>query len=130
MPPIPQPVAHAFDNVPPAHRQTLLDTRDLIFDVTQSDQRIGALEETLRWGEPAYLTQTKKNGSTIRLGVEKISGKAAVFFNCQTTLVEEFRAQFGSDLQYSKNRAVLIGDNHDALKICIGAALTYHLRKT
>jgi hypothetical protein len=130
--PMPAPVLQAFRQVPTPMRATLLEVRRLIFDVANDDPRIGPLEEALRWGEPAYLTQKNKTGSTIRLGVEKASGKPALFFNCQTTLVEDFRTQFGGALTYSKNRAVLIDKDTsecaDALKICITAALTYHLR--
>ncbi len=128
---IPAPVLQVFQGIAPVDRQTLLDTRDLIFEVAASDPRIGQIEETLRWGEPAYVTTKGKTGSTIRLSIEKSSGKPALFFNCKTTLVEEFRQHFGGALRYSKNRAVLLdGDMRalsPALKSCIAAALTYHL---
>ncbi len=129
---IPTPVLQAFQQMAPAHRKALLDVRELIFEVAQSDPRIGPIEETLRWGEPAYVTSKNRTGSTIRLSIEKDSGMPALFFNCQTTLVEGFRQQFGSALTYSKNRAVVLdreyGQHSSALKICITAALTYHLR--
>lgn len=129
---IPSSVLSIFQAFSPEDRDAFLDARELIFDVAATDLRIGILEETLRWGEPAYITTSNKTGSTIRLGTEKTSGMLALFFNCKTTLVEEFRQQFGEVLTYSKNRAVLIqcGDSQirDALKICIASALTYHLR--
>lgn len=129
---IPTQVLQTFQQVPSTHRKTLLDVRELIFEVAQDDPRIGVIEETLRWREPAYVTSQNKTGSTIRLGIEKGSGMPALFFNCKTTLVEEFRQQFGGALRYAKNRAVIL-DNEDgqdtaALKICIAAALKYHLR--
>ena len=129
---IPTQVLQTFQQVPSTHRKTLLDVRELIFEVAQDDPRIGVIEETLRWGEPAYVTSQNKTGSTMRLGIEKGSGMPALFFNCKTTLVEEFRQQFGGALRYAKNRAVIL-DNEDgqdtaALKICIAAALKYHLR--
>jgi hypothetical protein len=129
---IPAPVLQAFKEIAPAHRNALLDVRQLIFEVANNDPRIGQIEETLRWGEPAYLTTTNRTGSTIRLSIEKNTGMPALFFNCKTTLVEEFRQQFGNTLTYSKNRAVVIdrddSQHSSALKICIAAALTYHLR--
>jgi hypothetical protein len=124
-------VLRVFHEIAYEHRQILLDVRELIFEVAASDLRIDAIEETLRWGEPAYLTTKSKTGSTIRLGIEKHSGKPALFFNCKTTLVEEFRQKFGADLSYSKNRAVLLDGEltelEPALNHCIAAALTYHL---
>ena len=125
-------VLRVFHEIAPEHRQILLDVRELIFEVAASDPRIDAIEETLRWGEPAYVTTKNKTGSTIRLGIEKNSGTPALFFNCKTTLVEGFRQKFGVKLSYSKNRAILL--NGDLVKIgpalthCIAAALTYHLR--
>lgn len=129
---IPAPVLQAFKKIAPAHRNALLDVRQLIFEVANNDPRIGQIEETLRWGEPAYITSKNRTGSTIRLSIEKSTGMPALFFNCKTNLVEEFRQQFGSTLTYSKNRAVVFdsedGQHSSALKICIAAALTYHLR--
>lgn len=130
---IPAQISPAFEKFAPDHRERLLRLRQMIFDAALADPRVGDVEEALRWGEPAYLTSQSKSGSTIRLGVEKTSGQPALFFNCNTTLVEEFRAQFGTALAYAKNRAVLVsttdGDAGQALRICIAAALTYHLRK-
>jgi len=126
----PSEVVAAFEKVQQPDRDALLDVREMIFEVAKDDPRVGNIEEALRWGEPAYLTNRTKAGSTIRLGIEKGSGKPAMFFNCQTALVEEFRQQFGSDLRYSKNRAVILDgkDDPNALRICIAAALTYHCR--
>ena len=127
--PCPKEVAAVYETFAPEHRDTLQTTRGLIFEAAASDPRIGDIDEALRWGEPSYLTSKKKTGSTIRLGVEKGSGEAALFFNCKTTLVEEFRQTFGRDLRYSKNRAVLLeGAPEEALRHCILAALSYHLR--
>lgn len=129
---IPNQVFSVFDSFTPEQRIALLEVRGLIFEIAGTDPRIGQVEETLRWGEPAYITMRKKTGSTIRLAVEASSQMPALFFNCKTTLVEEFREQFGGLLRYSKNRAVLVDMQDDrvkvALRICIANALTYHLR--
>ena len=131
MSPLPSPVSAVFNSFEPAQRHTLLQVRELIFEVAREDTRIGEVEETLRWGEPAYITTKKKTGSTIRLAIEKESSKPAIFFNCKTTLVEEMRARFGRQFCYSKNRAILLSDLGDtdkaALGFAIGAALSYHL---
>lgn len=130
--PIPSPINAAYERFETAQSDTLLKARALIFEVAREDKNIGELEEVLRWGEPAYITSKKKTGSTIRLAVEKQSGQPAIFFNCQTTLVEDMRSRFGTELTYSKNRAILLPSLDDtiksALKFAIGAALSYHLR--
>ena len=88
--------------------------------------------ETLKWGEPAFVTKTK-SGSTVRLGWKaREPDVCAMYFICTTTLVEGFRAQFGEALRFEGNRAILLRFDEElplgALKICIGQALTYHAR--
>ncbi len=90
------------------------------------------LVETLKWGQPAFVTKTK-SGSTIRLGwTEKEPDVCAMYFICTTTLVEGFRAQFGESLRFEGNRAIMLPLDEElptsALKVCIGDALTYHAR--
>ncbi len=58
-------------------------------------------------------------------------GQYAVYFHCQTNLVDTFRELY-PDLKYSGNRAILL-DAKDKLpeaelRHCVGLALTYHLR--
>ena len=129
---IPADVASVFDQFSPEQREILLEARAEIFKVAMEDPRIGKLDEVLRWGQPAYITKNKKTGSTIRLGIEKTTGKPALFFNCNTSLVEDLREQFGSILTYSKNRAVLLDTDEaagNAWRSGIASALTYHLRR-
>jgi len=131
-PPIPPDVTAAFDATPPAARERLLQLRALIFETAAATPGVGALTETLKWGEPAYLTEASKSGSTIRLGVAK-DGRCALYLNCKTTLVEEYRAAFSDVLGFEGNRAVLLdpqaGLPRDALAQAIAMALTYHRRK-
>lgn len=104
----------------------------MIFAVA-ADCDAGELTETLKWGQPAYLTEVSKAGTTIRLGRHKgYPDCAAMFVNCQTTLVDEFRSLFDDDLHFEGNRAVLIplaGKLPEALGSCVRLALTYHRRK-
>lgn len=94
---------------------------------------VGALQETLKWGQPSYLTPETKSGSTIRIDRVKSSNQVAVYFHCQTDLVATFRELYPDELTYSGNRAVMLGADdaipEAALRHCIALALTYHLRK-
>ena len=74
---IPADVLQAFETVAPEPRSMLLDVRAMIFEVAWTCSDIGPIEETLRWGEPAYLTRKKRTGSTMRLAIEKTTGKPA-----------------------------------------------------
>ena len=129
--PKPAPVATAFEAFPPPVRKTLDRVRALIFDVAAKTDGVGPLTETLKWGEPAYLTDATKSGSTVRLGWPKRDrDKAAVYFICTTNLVPTFRGLW-PELQYEGDRAILLPLDRelpDALGSCIGMALTYHRR--
>jgi len=128
-------VARAFEAYPAKPRQKLFALRELIFKIAASTEGVGVLEETLKWGEPAYVTTQSGSGSTVRVGWKKSAPtQYAIYFNCQTTLVETFRTLFPTALKFEGNRAIVFNETDkvptDALGICIAAALTYHRRKT
>ena len=122
-----------FDACPKAARTKLKALRRLIFDTAKSTKGVGAIEEALKWGQPSYLTSETGSGSTIRLDrVKSDKNRVAVFFHCQTDLVETFRDLYPK-LSYSGNRAILLDADarlpEAELRHCVGLALTYHLRK-
>jgi hypothetical protein len=122
-----------FDGYPRPVRAKLLALRKLILDTAKTIKGVGAIEEALKWGQPSYLTSDSKSGSTIRIDqVKSVPDQYAVYFHCQTNLVETFRELY-PDLKYSGNRAILL-DAKDKLPVaqlrhCLGLALTYHLSK-
>ena len=123
-------VADAFSAFPDKARARLLHIRNLIFEIANAEQ-VGDLEETLKWGQPSYLTPKTKAGSTIRLGLNK-TDDPAVFTHCQTTIVSSFRNIFPDTFTYDDNRAVYVGydlETDAALSILIKSALTYHRDK-
>jgi len=113
-------------------RRNLLVIRDIILSTAACTKDVGVLNETIRWGQPSYITTQPKTGSIIRLG-PACEGAFAMFFHCQTTLVEEFRMTFGDKLRYEGNRALVwkVGDILDGEMIghCVREALLYKLRK-
>lgn len=134
MQPMPQDVQAAFDAFPPEVRHRLAGIRAIILDIAAADTRIGAITETLKWGEPAYLTEATGSGSTIRLGVPRgRPDRVAIYFICRTTLVDTFRERFGDDFDYEGTRAVLLpvaGDiARGPLEAMLAMALTYHLAR-
>lgn len=127
-------VAEAFNSYQDTVRQRLLALRELIFNTAASTPGVGKLEETLKWGEPAYVTAQSQSGSTIRIaGKKKSARQYAVYFNCQTTLVETFKTLFPGEFTFEGNRAIVfdVADAvpTDTLAFCIAAALTYHQRR-
>lgn len=90
-------------------RRRLLAVRSFIFTTAAQTPGARPLTETLKWGEPAYLTQANGSGSTIRLGQVKSAPRhAAILLNCRTSLVETFRDQFPDEFAYDKYRAMLL----------------------
>lgn len=132
--PMPEVVASSFLAFPEPQRGQLLLVRRLIFAVAATTPGVGALTETLRWGEPAYVTEASRSGSTIRLGVPRSEpDRVAILFNCRTTLVESFRAICPDLVSFLGSRAILIPASDPlpeaALAICLARALTYHQRR-
>lgn len=127
-------VQAVFDSYGDDLRQPLLDLRELIFETAAETTGVGPLEETLKWGQPSYLTTTTKSGSTVRVAPtgSKSRHDYAIFFICHTDLVERFRSLFGETFAYDGNRALLftIGTEIplNELRQCIAMALTYRLK--
>ena len=122
-----------FDACPRDVKAKLKALRKLILDTAKSTKGVGKLEEALKWGQPSYLTTETGSGSTIRIDrVKSEANQVAVFFHCQTDLVDTFRELYPK-LHYSGNRAILLDADKElpeaALRHCVGLALTYHLRK-
>lgn len=127
-------VARKFKAYPSSMRRRLLALRRMIFDTAAATDGVGELEETLKWGEPAYVTAETGSGSPVRIDWKKTKpGQYAMYFNCRTTLVRTFRMRFPSDFIYDGNRAIVFEKDSvipvQALKLCIATALTYHARK-
>jgi len=127
-------VAAAFSSFPKLLREKLLALRRLILDTAKTTDGVGALEETLRWGQVSYLTSKSKSGSTIRIDqVKSEPDRYAIYFHCQTNLVETFRELY-PELDYVGNRCIMLDASEDmpkdALRHCVGLALTYHLNKS
>ena len=131
-PPLPEEIKQAFQKHSEPARKNLLALRNMIFAAASANSDIGLITETLKWGEPAYLTEKTKSGSTIRLGRTRKGGKPAIFVNCKTNLVAQFKEHYSEVFEYEGVRALIIDDlasTSDELQHCISLALTYHKRK-
>jgi hypothetical protein len=127
-------VAAAFDTYPKPLKTKLLALRRLILATAKATKGVGAVEETLKWGQPSYLTPETKSGSTIRIDrVKSAANQYAVYFHCQTNLVETFRELYPSEFSFGGNRCIILNADDDlpeaALRHCVALALTYHLNR-
>jgi hypothetical protein len=129
---MPAEVEAVFAAYPATVRARLMRLRKLILTTAAKMYGVGALEETLRWGQPSYLTQTE-TGSTIRIDRDKTApGRVCLYFICHTDLVATFRELY-PELDYGGNRAILLDVKgplpEDALRHCISLALSYKTRR-
>ena len=132
-PPLNSDIETVFQSYPESIRSKLLLLRELIFQTASSIDAVGPVTETLKWGEPAYLTEKTKSGSTIRIGWKNSSPtQYALYFNCKTNLVDTFRTLF-PEMNFAGNRALLFEESEElpmeSISTCIELALTYHLMK-
>lgn len=124
-------VAEVFKNYPKHMRQKLMFVRQLILDTASEAKDINTLEETLKWGEPSYIT---KSGSTIRMDWKQSNpDQYALYFHCKTKLVDTFKELYKDKFKFEGNRAIVFNKSDeipiDELKHCIFLTLTYHSRK-
>lgn len=121
-------VKAVFDHYPITVRSKMEQLRKLVLEVAEEEEQITALEETLKWGEPSYLT---KKGSTLRMDWKpKTPDQYALYFKCTSQLVPAFRKVYKDIFTFEGNRAIVFRLYEElpeaALKQCIKATLTYH----
>ena len=121
-------VSEAFDRYPADINKAMLTLRQLILNTATETDGVTSLEETLKWGEPSYLT---KGGSTIRIDWKQSNpNEYAMYFNCQSKLIDTYRELYSDVLSFEGNRAIVFKVGSELpvneLKHCISLALTYH----
>lgn len=121
-------VADVFNAYPGTVKPKLIRLRELVLNAASEIDGLTELEETLKWGEPSYLT---KYGSTLRMDwKEKNPEQFAIYFKCTSMLVPTFKKIYREKFKFEGNRAIIF-NLHDKipnaeLKHCISMALTYH----
>jgi len=125
-------VTVVFERYPQAIREKLWELRNLVLETAAATSGVGEIVETLKWGQPSYLTVNPKSGTTIRLDAHNVNrGQIGLYVHCQTSLMATFRQRHpGLSTEGSR---VLILDvaaplPTDVLRDCIQLALTYHQR--
>ncbi|MBW8184912.1 DUF1801 domain-containing protein [Shewanella nanhaiensis] len=126
-----QGVEVKFQQYPENAKTILLSVRQWILDIIEQE-RLGELEETLKWGQPSYLV---KNGSTIRMDWSpKDPDGVYIFFTCNTKLVDTFRELYSDTFIFQGNRAIVLPLDKplpkEKLRHCLLLALNYHRLKT
>ncbi|MDF1668488.1 MAG: DUF1801 domain-containing protein [Roseovarius sp.] len=127
---IPPEVARVIDGYAQPTRDGVHHLRRLILQTAKATPEVGPVEETLRWGQPAYLT---RKGSTLRIGPHR-DASFALFAHCQSTIIASYAQAFPSWDQIDGNRAVLFDSPNQIepqrLSHLIRHALSYHVTKS
>jgi hypothetical protein len=113
----------------PRLRARLIELRELIYATAEATPGVGALVETLKWGEPAYHPAKARIGTTLRINAHKNAADTyAIYVPCQTTLMAEFRDLYPGVFRTEGERALLFAASARTpvkpLRHCIGLALT------
>lgn len=121
-------VADKFDAYPDHIKEKIYQLRTIILEAAKENSSIDKITETLKWGEPSYIT---KKGSTIRIDWKpKTPAHYSIYFKCTSKLVPTFKKIHKNLFNYEKNRAIKFGLDEripvKALKQCINMALQYH----
>ncbi len=121
-------VKDVFNNYSEFVKARMLYLRELVLSAASEINGLDKLEETLKWGEPSYLT---KHGSTVRIDwKEKNPEQCAIYFKCTSSLVPTFKTIYKDKFKFEGNRAIVFELNEKIpeaeLKHCISLALTYH----
>jgi uncharacterized protein DUF1801 len=127
-------VEAVFSAYPKDLRTKLLALRRLILQTAAVTEGVGELQETLKWGQPSYLTADTRSGSTIRIDrVKADTSQYAMYVHCQTDLVATFRELYPKEFTFGGNRSIIFDADDDipepALRHCVALALTYHMNK-
>lgn len=124
-------VDQVFESYPEVAREKIRNLRDLVLDTANKTDGISSLEETLKWGEPSYVSDI---GSTIRMSwKESDPNTYRLYFICSTKLVDTFKEIYGDTFTYESNRALVFQLNDELpaqeIKHCCSLALSYHTLK-
>ncbi len=124
-------VALVFDSYPTKVREKILHLRKLILEAANELDEVESLQETLKWGQPSYIS---KKGSTIRIDWKrKQKDEYAIYFQCTSSLVPTFRTVYKNVFKFEGNREISFHINDPLpeaeLKTIFSVGLTYHQRK-
>ena len=100
------PFEQTLAHWPPAAQSRFTKLRALILNAAQ-DADVGPVEESLKWGQPAWRPKRPRTGSTLRLNWQENAPQSlALFVDCKTTLCATMRDIYPYDFQYESNRAL------------------------
>ncbi|MEM6758372.1 MAG: DUF1801 domain-containing protein [Pseudomonadota bacterium] len=126
MPPLPADIIAVIELWHASVRRTARQLRAMCWDVAQRDN-IGALSETLKWGEPAWRPVAPRTGSTLRIGwKEATPDRLNLYLNCKTDLAFRLVSDLPEVFDGNSRRVIWC----DVMRALPDAALAHVARTT
>ena len=117
----------------PEPAQSRLQTMRALFHDVAAMADIGPLDESLKWGQPAWRPLTPRTGSTLRLNwSEAAPGSIMAYVDCKTDLAGQMQTRFPNLPGNDGRRALqfdIAANNDDALWHLAHLTFTYHRAK-
>ena len=125
-----QKMLNKFSDYPNQIRPKMEYLRQLIYSIAEKEN-LGEVEESLKWGEPSYKV---KYGSPVRMDwKEKSPDRYALYFNCNTRLVDTFKELYRDVFSFEGNRAIHFKLEDELpvneLEHCLSIAMNYQKLK-
>ncbi len=102
-------VEEVIKQYPEWAQESFLFLRQILYQTAANNEFAGELTETVKWGEPAWLTEQSQSGTTIRIAWRKKYARAiGIYFHCNTSLVSTISALYPDDFQYEGHRGLIL----------------------
>ena len=133
-PPLPRDVKTVVRTYPSAARSRFMDIREIVFAAAADTPETGPLTETLKWGQPAYLTEVTQSGATLRVAWnQRDPDRIGIFLNCRSSLVENIRTLYPGTFEIEGTRGLKLALDKPLPKQAIDhvarLSQSYHRRK-
>lgn len=131
---LPVAVSRTYAEFLPLAQQNILTLRTWVLAEAARDDRVGKIEEALKWGQPSFVVSKPRSGTTLRLAqmLKSPTYDFGLFVPCQTSLIETCRDMFGDVFNYDGNRGLLFANGgtlpESELRHFIALALTYYVK--
>ena len=119
---------------PEQAQKQLLAVRAILHDVSETSQS-GPLDESLKWGQPAWRPRRPRTGATLRLNwSDAAPDRLMAFVDCKTDLASQMSTRFPGQFENDGGRALAFDLNEalpvDAIAQLAQLTFTYHQCKT
>lgn len=130
LPPLPAEFSSCVARWPAPARRYFDTIRRIVWNVAVRAE-IGTLDESLKWGQPSWLPQRKRVGSTLRCYWHPARADTiSLYLNCNTTLAETMKTLYPTSFDYEGRRGLHLSLHaplpKDAIDHCAFLTLTYH----